>query len=127
FEMRNNMLILTVEERQKLVRIIGSLSTFTIGGPRGRLNVIEQAGLHRFLSGIDLTGAPRDVAGELVSSLENYGYLPERRVYHALGALLSYVLTLGDLPPKEASFLANLVVRYSLVLDPVYIDTLRFM
>jgi hypothetical protein len=48
------MLHLTVEERQELVRIIESLSTFTIGGPRGRLNVIEQAGLQRFLSGIDL-------------------------------------------------------------------------
>lgn len=121
------MSFLTVPERQKLVRIIESLSAFTIGGPRGRLNVIELAGLQRFLPGIDLTGAPGEVAGYLVSKLENYGYLPEeeRNVYHALGALLSYVLTLGDLPPEKASFLAGLIVRYSLVLDPKYISELR--
>ncbi len=114
------MLILTVDERLELVRIIESLSAFTIGGPRGRLNVIEQAGLHRFLPGIDLTGAPEEVAGYLVSKLEDYGYLPERSGYHALGALLSHVLRMGDLPPEQASFLARLIVRYSLVRDPVY-------
>jgi V8-like Glu-specific endopeptidase len=121
------MLFLAVDERQELVRIIESLSTFTIGGPRGRLNVIQQAGLHRFLPGIDLTGAPREVAGDLVSRLENYGDLAEQPGYHALGALLSYVLTLGDLPPEKASFLASLIVRYSLVRDPKYIVELRDM
>lgn len=119
------MLFLTVDERRKLVRVIESLSAFTIGGPRGRLNVIEQAGLHRFLPGIDLTGTPEDVAGYLVSKLEDYGYLPERPGYHALGSLLSHVLGMRDLPPEQASFLASLIVRYSLVLDPKYIGELR--
>ncbi len=118
-------LILTPDERQELVGIIESLSDFIIGGPRGRLNVIEQAGLHRFLPVLDLTGAPGEVAGFLVSKLEDYGYLPERPSYHALGSLLSYVLKMRDLPPAKAPFLASLIVRYLLVRDPVYIDTLR--
>ena len=119
------MLFLTVDERQELVRIIASLPTFTIGGPRGRNNVIQQAGLQRFLPGIDLTGAPKEVAGDLEYRVEGYGDLKERPGYHALGALLSYILTLEDLPSEEATFIANLIVGYSLVHDPVYIDTLR--
>jgi Effector-associated domain 8 len=119
------MLFLTVDERQELVRLIASLPTFTIGGPRGRLNLIQLAGLHRFLPGMDLTGPPEEVAGDLESRLEDYGDLKERPGYHALGALLSYVLTLEDLPPEKATFLASLIVHYSLVRDPVYIDSLR--
>ncbi len=41
------------------------------------------------------------------------------------GALLSYVLTLSDVPPDQNKVLAQLVVRYALVGDPRYIGELR--
>lgn len=117
--------ILEPEERRELTRIIAELYDFTDGGLRGRRVLIEQANLKRFISGIDLSGAPRTVAGDLVHRVEIFGVLPEEPTKHALGALLSYVLTLGELKQPESAFIANLIVKYSLVADPVYIDKLR--
>src|SRR5437660_675753 len=117
--------MIAMEENQEVVRIIASLYEFTDGGARGRRVLMQQANLGRFILGIDLTGDARTVAGDIIGRLKNFGYLPERRTYHALGALLSYVLTLGELPADQARFLASLIVRYALVADPMYIDRLR--
>src|SRR6266496_2622317 len=114
--------MLSLEESQELVRIIAGTYDFADGDPRSRRVLIEQAGLRRFLSGINLAGAPRVVAADVISRVENFGYLPDRPTYHALGALLCYVLALGELPQDQASFLATLIVRYLLVLDPTYVD-----
>ncbi|MBC8444747.1 MAG: trypsin-like peptidase domain-containing protein [Chloroflexi bacterium] len=119
-----NGVSLKVEERQRLTGIVAGLYDFTDLGPRGRRELLRQAGLARFVSGIDLTGTPRVVAGDLVGRLEDYGELPDRPGYHALGALLSYLLTLGELPREQASFIAGLIAKYSLVDDPAYIDRL---
>jgi V8-like Glu-specific endopeptidase len=116
--------MLTIEERQSVVNILADLYDFT-EGPRARRVLIEQAGLRRFLGGLDLAGSPRVVAANLVGNLEKYGPLPERPTHHALGALLAYVLTLSDLPPDQAKVLAGLVVRYALVGDPRYVGELR--
>jgi V8-like Glu-specific endopeptidase len=92
---------------------------------RDRYALLRMAGLKRFLAGTELTGVPRTVAGELIDKLEGFGDLPDRPKYHALGALLSHLLTLGELPRADAAFFAGLIVRYSLVADLVYIDKLR--
>jgi V8-like Glu-specific endopeptidase len=68
---------------------------------------------------------PRTVAGNLVGKLEGHGYLVEQPTYHALGKLLGYLLSLGDLSGDDARLLAELVVKYDLVLDPAYIGGLR--
>ena len=47
--------MLTIEERQSIVNILAELYDFT-EGPRARRVLIEQAGLRRFLGGIDLSG-----------------------------------------------------------------------
>ena len=116
--------MLTIEERQSIVNILADLYDFT-DGPRTRRVLIEQAGLRRFLGGLDLSGGARVVAGNLVGNVEKFGPLPERPTYHALGALLAYVLTLGELPTDQARTLARIVVRYALIGDPGYIDELR--
>jgi V8-like Glu-specific endopeptidase len=116
--------MLTIEERQSVVNIVADLYDFT-EGPRARRVLIEQAGLRRFLRGLDLSGSSRTVASDLTGRLERYGALPERPTHHALGALLSYVLTLSDVPTDQAKTLAQLVVRYALVGDPRYIGELR--
>jgi V8-like Glu-specific endopeptidase len=116
--------MLTIEERISLVNILAGLYDFT-EGPRARRVLIEQAGLRRFLSNLDLTGPANTVAADLTGRLERFGALPERPTHHALGALLSYVLTLSDVPPDQAKVLARLVIRYALVGDPRYIGELR--
>jgi V8-like Glu-specific endopeptidase len=116
--------MLTIDERQSVVNILADLYDFT-EGPRARRVLIEQAGLRRFLGGLDLSGSPRIVAANLVGNLEKYGPLKERETHHALGALLAYALTLSDLPPDQAKVIAGLVVRYGLVGDPRYIGELR--
>jgi V8-like Glu-specific endopeptidase len=116
--------VLTTDERQRLVATLAQLYDFTEGS-RARRVLIEQAGLRRFVPVIDLSGPPSTVAGDLVSKLEPFGALPERPTHHALGALVAYVLTLGDLPRDQASFLARLVVVHQLVGDPAYLDRLR--
>jgi V8-like Glu-specific endopeptidase len=117
--------MLEYNERQRLIQIIAGLYEFTDGGPRARRVLLQQSNLGRFLSGLDLSGPPRTVAADIMSRIEDFGYLPEEPTKHALGALLCYLLTLGDMPPAEKAFMAGLVVKYSLVADPLYIDKLR--
>ena len=117
--------MLEPQERIALTDIIAGLYDFTDGGARGRRVLITQANLSGFLPGIDLTGPPNTVAGDLLSRIEDFGPLPERSTYHTLGALLSYVITRKDLAKDSARKLAELIVRYSLVADPAYISKLR--
>lgn len=121
----NEQRFLTDEERLKLVNVVAELYDFTDGGPRGRRVLIQQANLGRFVKQMNLSDAPATVAGDLVGKAERFGVLREEPTKHALGALLSYLLTLGDLPQDEAAFVAGLVVRYSLVSDPRYVERLR--
>jgi V8-like Glu-specific endopeptidase len=117
--------VLQVEERQRLTQYLSEVYEFSSGDPRDRHSLLRTAGLTRFLGGIALNGAPRTVAGDLMERLERFGELPDRPAYHALGSLLSYLLTLGELPREHAAFFAALIVRYSLVNDPAYIRRLR--
>lgn len=118
--------MLELEDRQTLVAIVAGLYDFTDGGLRGRRLLLEQAGLSSFVSGIDLLGAPKVVAQDIIGRLDGKGYLGlDRANYHALGALLSYILKFPDLPEDQKRVIAWLIVRYSLVLDPAYIADLR--
>jgi len=53
------------------------------------------------------------------------GFLPELPNYHALGALSSYIMQLGDTPPEDQAYIANIIVKYNLVDDATYIEGLR--
>jgi V8-like Glu-specific endopeptidase len=117
--------MLQIDERQSLTQTIAALYDFTDAGARGKRLLIQQANLSRFLPGIDLNGPPLLVAADLMSRIENYGNLPEEPTKHALGALLAYLLTLGDLSEDKKSFIAGLIVKYSLVGDPIYLSKLQ--
>lgn len=118
--------MITLDERRQLINIIEHLYDFTDGGPRARRLLLTQAGLLQYVTAVDLSGSANIVASDIVGRLITKGYLiPERPNYHALGALLSYLLTTGELSYEHARFLAYLIVRYSLVLDPTYIDDIR--
>ncbi len=113
-------------ERTKLIAMVAGLYDFTDQGARGRRVFLQEtAGLGRFVPGLDLTGSNRTVAGDLVGRLERFGELSERPTYHALGALASAMLGLGELSEEDAAFVAGLVVRYSLVADEAYLGQLR--
>jgi|GEM_PF-2066749 len=115
---------LQVDERVKLNNIVSGLYDWE-EGTRGRRFFVTNAGLSKFLAGIDLGGAPRVSAGVLLQRLETHGFLPERPNYHALGALLSYTLELGDAPPDDLNYMAGVLVKYDLVHDPAYTEELR--
>ena len=118
--------VLEASERTRLIAILAGLYDFTDQGARGRRVFLqESAGLGRFLPGMDLSGPPRTVAGDVVSRLEPFESLPERPAYHALGALLAAMLGLGELADDAAAFIAGLIVRYSLIADEVYLQQLR--
>ena len=106
---------LTVEHRQQLVQLIARRPAFGQGSGRSRSVFLTLAGLDRFLTTLELAGPSQTVAGDLVSRLENYGELPDRPGYHALGALLSYLVSLQDIPREDARFVEDLILRYGLV------------
>jgi hypothetical protein len=86
--------------------------------------LLRGAGLEGVVLGIDLSGPALTVAGKLLAHLESYGLLPDRPDHHALGALLSHLLTL-ELGQSEAMFVAGLIVDRRLVEDSRYLDELR--
>ncbi|SRR5579884_2980271 len=117
---------LSIEDRNRLARIIADMYEFIDEGARGRRVLLQSAGLRRFID-MPLSGDALTIAEDLVGRLDDFNaYLPENPRYHPLGALLSYILNfVRDLPLDRASFLAGLMIRYSLVRDPTYIDRLR--
>ncbi len=117
---------LTFDERRTLSQILTGLSVFSDGETRDRRVFLEEtAGLGRFVTSMKLNSPPGTVVPDLIGRCEKFGELPERPGYHALGALLDGVLSLGELSVQNSGFAAGLVVKYSLVADPDYISALR--
>jgi hypothetical protein len=115
--------LLAPQDRIAVINLIAQLRDFS--DVRGRSLLLELANLGRFSASIDLSGPARTTATDLVLRLEKFGPLPEQPAAHALGALFIYVLSLSDLPRADAKLLAELIVKYSLVNDPTYIEKLR--
>jgi len=115
--------MLKQEEFQKLVRIVSGLDDFV--DPIARKGLIQGARLNRLIGSLNLSGAPGTVAVRLIDRLNEYGPLPDRQNYHALGALLTYLLSSGALNQAEEQFFAEIIVRYSLVDDLSYLNGLR--
>ena len=90
-----------------------------------RRNLLKYAGLGRFVPSLKLTTNAQTFAGELVLRLADYGPLPEQPGKHALGALLGYLLTLGDLSRNHARLFAETMVKYGLVEDREFLERLR--
>jgi V8-like Glu-specific endopeptidase len=113
------------QERNRLIGILADLYGYFTDVRGRRVFIKETADLGRFLPSMNLEGAPKVVAGDLVGRLEKFGQLPEKPTYHSLGALLNAMLTLGELSFEDETFLASLIVRYSLIADSVYLTSLR--
>ena len=84
------MSVLSQSDRIALVNVISRLSDFA--EPRGRGLLLRLANLGRFSGTIDLSGAARATAADLVLRLEDFGPLPDQPGAHALGRT-------SDLPP----------------------------
>jgi hypothetical protein len=117
--------VLQPQERIKLQGILARRSEFSQGSTRERNVLMSMAGLMNLLVGIDLSGPPGTTAGAVILKLEGHGELSTQPGYHALGALLSYLLALGDLPRADAKSVATLIVKYALVKDADYVSGLR--
>lgn len=115
---------LTTNDRIKLAKTLEGVYEMQLG-PAARFGLLDKAGLRRFAPGTDLAAAPNVLAGVLISKLEPYGMLPNQPNYHALGALVNYVLIQPDTPQDDARFLAGILVKYELIADPTYMSELR--
>lgn len=115
---------LTVDERQQAITILMNLYDIS-ETPTTRRTFVENAGLHRFVGGLSFSTNQRTFAGQLINVTESFGILPEKPNSHALGALLTYVLDLGELSSESAIPLATLVIKYTLVSDADYLQTLQ--
>ncbi len=109
-------------ERLKLAKLVENLYDVNMGA-KGRLALLQRASLEQFASGLPMGSNARIFAGTLVKKVEDYGILSNLPEYHALGALISYILDMDE-NPDDAPFLAELIIKYSLVSDPGYISNL---
>ena len=116
--------ILRIEESNRLINMIQEYYDFQ-DGPRSRREIIKRADLGKFLPRIDLSGSAGTFAADLVHRLSIHGFLVERPAYHALGALLAYLLTCSEPEQEDKRYMAGLIVRYGLVRDPAYLDELH--
>lgn len=119
-----NNIPLTNEELKKLTTLVAGLYQFREGGTRGRFRLVEAAGVGAITGDIQMDGPAPDVAWDMVRRVARYGNLGQTQ-YHALGALLSHILTLNDLPQDDAADVAQLIVKYGLVNDQSYLANLR--
>ena len=119
---------LSLTDRQQLAKTLSNVYDLKMG-PAARAAFLETAGLGRFVPTVNLAAeAPRTLAAELVTRLEPFGMLPaipSQPQYHALGALVDYVRQLSDTPATDARLMAEIMVRYQLIADPLYLDRLK--
>lgn len=105
--------------------ILANLSSFVDGEARDRRLLCRQAGVVEVLDQQIWSNDSRIVAGHIVNALADYGVLPHRREYHALGGLIDYLLTLEEIPLADRQFMAQIVMRFNLVTESGYLDRLR--
>ncbi len=113
------------DERRRVTGNVAGLYEFTDEGARARRLLLQQSGLGRFVVGTNLSGSAIIVAADILSKVEDFGVLPEFPTKTALGSLLSYLLTLNELPQAEKKFMAGLILTHSLVTDPLYLQKLQ--
>lgn len=118
--------ILQDQERDRLTHILMGLRNITDGAHSRRVFIEDIAHLGRLIPGMNLPSpSSRLFAWALVGHCERFGQLPERPKHHSLGALLRAMLNLSDeLNNEDASFIAGLILHYSLITDTDYLNEL---
>lgn len=117
--------VLPTPERNEVRNVLARVSDFTDYGVRGRREFAVAAGLGLFLPGLVWEGSDRSVAGSFVDLLNRHGSLQERPAYHAVGALLAYLIAHPETSGEDKKKLAKLVVTHGLVKDLEYVQQLR--
>jgi V8-like Glu-specific endopeptidase len=114
---------LEVGERNRLVKVLSAVDDFAF--PASRKTNLGLANLDRFIPNLSLDAPTKQFVGQLVLKLEDHGPLDDQPGVHALGALLGTVIEMDDVPVSDRKFLAEITVKYRLVVDPVYTGELR--
>jgi hypothetical protein len=99
------------DDRRQLAGSLAELDEF-LQGQKGRRVLLNLAGLGYLLPRLTTLAdnAARTFTGELVAVLEDGETLPGRPECQLLGALLDYVLNLGDTPADTRQPGANVLV-----------------
>jgi V8-like Glu-specific endopeptidase len=106
---------LSASDFKKLVTVLASQPDFKDVRSRQRLITGALEGsprAHDLLGQIDLDGTPRGVAVEVIQRLASFGRLtPDKE---SLGVLLNYVLFFKGDADQDASFISDVIQRYTL-------------
>ncbi len=114
---------LSVAERNQLIGILSGLDDFEF--PASRKTTLELANLGQFVPRLRLDDTTRQFVSQLVLTLERYGPLDDQPGMHALGALLGTIVEMRSVPMQDRTFLAKILIQYSLSNDPGQIEKLR--
>ncbi len=105
------MIKLNVEHRRQLIKILESLPL--LGTYRGRLQILQSAGLEKVIPQIDLEGEPFVVVSQIVQVLEVYGRMSYE--HEALGVFLNTVKEFIGGAEENREFIESLMKQYGLM------------
>ena len=103
--------IMKVEHRKQLVTILQSMPL--LGTYRGRLQLLQSAGLEQIIPQIDLEGEPFVVVSQLIQVLEAYGRVSFE--HEALGVFLNTVKEFLGAGDENREFIEFLLREYHLM------------
>ncbi len=102
---------LNLEHRRRLMRILESMPL--LGTYRGRLQILQSAGLEQVIPQIDLEGEPFVVTSQIVQVLETYGRVSYE--HQALGLFLNTVKEFVGAAEGNREFIEYLLREYDLM------------
>lgn len=115
---------LSNEDRQRLVKELLKLPSWSDGGSNGCRSVLRNAGFDEdMIADLYLEQSPSINAASTIASLGRIGHIRNRPTHTGLGMLVEHMLSYA-LDVEGILFLANLLMRYKLVSDSAYIDEL---
>jgi V8-like Glu-specific endopeptidase len=108
------MVNLEPEDRKQLIAALRDVDE--LKNESSRLLMLNNAGLEKVATNIDLSGAPFVAISQIVSYLSNYGRLSYDR--EALGQFLNSLLEYGVLGIEKEEFVSQLINKYEMM-EPV--------
>lgn len=105
------MIKLKIEHRRQLIKILESMPL--LGTYRGRLQILQSAGLENVIPQIDLEGEPFVVVSQIVQVLEAYGRVSYE--HEALGVFLNTVKEFIGGAEENREFIEYLMKQYDLM------------
>lgn len=116
--------LLEVGDQERLAIIVAGLGDMALG-PAARLSFLRRAHLGSIAPRFELAQPPATLAPQLIDLLQTMTPLPVQPNYEPLGLLLVELLNDSEMARDDKRFVAELLVKYSLIADLDKLDELR--